>query len=250
VTLASLAELLAAWRADAALPQVAGRLVSMLERAGEHASAHALAEWLAGGSPSQMEHRMVDVSMLKSRCVASRKPPTPSTGTIWFDPYDVSFYVAVGDKWLATRPVKNFQFCAFLMSADMSSPVFDAPRDFLKLNRFMDQPPLESATNLYHEEAQRYSLWVKKNMVRHSTLLELWRRDDSEVQQQLLPQGMWTWAGDRSEVLPAFNFAFSAATLGHDQSLPHTIREAEQLSFVRRTWTKAIDCGLIVECPV
>ena len=224
----------------------ASQLVSTLERAGEYAVAHAFKTWLTK-TTSPTDPVFVDVPMRESVCVASLSPPRPEKGLLWFDPGDTSFYLAVGDRWIGQRAVQNYQFCAFLLSSNPQNKSSETPRDYLKLTRFLDQPSLDAATNFYHEEAQQYAAWAKKSLVCRATLLDAKRRHSRDFHHQILPQGMWTWSGDGSEFGADIKFAFSAGTLDLEQELPQSLVEAERLPFVRRSWTKAIDCGLILE---
>jgi hypothetical protein len=168
---------------------LAGRTDADLLRRDLHDAGLFLEAGLWAGAVGSSDHAVVDdpTSWLVGRRVwtGAFPPGDAGAGDVWFDPYELSAMVLIprepleadGDPptmgegfdprlvWLATRPVLQFQYSAFLDLAPLEPRRWEGRADLGLFERpRAGRRPTEPVTGLVRGEAYLYARWFGKSL--------------------------------------------------------------------------------------
>lgn len=159
-------------------PEAATAMAAGLRRAGLTDAAAALDVYVEQGFDAT--YVMPDGAWQGRSCVvADDEPGQAEPGTLWFDLTELTHmvFISTGARykpplWLAVHPVYAWQWRVFLDLVTWERELIDIPADVMSPERFAGGDEMAFVTNMYHEEAAAYAMWLKKDLASVLSLSE------------------------------------------------------------------------------
>jgi hypothetical protein len=198
----------------AANAETAEAVANQLDDNGLVAHGKAFRHFLAGADSSIAIEDLVP----GRACFVGPSPPRGRPfGASWFDPRDLSFSILVpstedGNAWIATQPVRVWQFRPFLgvRRPREDSRVVLRPPDFLQASRFAKMDAAAFVVNVDADEAYEYAAFFEKSLVGQLELISAADFLNPREFDSVLPEGMSLW--DPSQPSSDLRLAFNRRT--------------------------------------